>query len=185
MSEATARREPARFDPSTPNVARMYDYYLGGKDNFAADREAAEMALKVAPELRVGARELRAFLRRTVRFLVGAGIRQFVDIGCGLPTQGNVHEIAQVAAPDARVVYVDNDPVVTAHARALLEGNPLVAVVQADARDTDELVADQALTGLIDFTKPVGVLMVSLLHVISEDEVATQIVERVKQAVAP
>jgi SAM-dependent methyltransferase len=180
MPEATARHEP-RFDPTTPNVARMYDYYLGGKDNFAADREAAEMALKVAPELRVGARELRAFLRRTVRFLVKAGVRQFVDIGCGLPTQGNVHEIA----PDARVVYVDNDPVVTAHARALLEGNPLVAVVQADARDTDELVADEALTGLIDLAKPVGVLMVSLLHVISEDEVATQIVERVKQAVAP
>src|ERR1044072_6210047 len=173
MPEATARHEP-RFDPSTPNVARMYDYYLGGKDNFAADRDAAEMALTVAPELRVGARELRAFLRRSVRFLVHAGIRQFIDIGCGLPTQGNVHEIAQTAAPDSRVVYVDNDPVVTAHARALLEGNPLVAVVQADARDTDELIADKALTGLIDLSKPVAVLMVSLLHVISEDEVAAQ-----------
>src|SRR6185436_98130 len=130
-------------------------------------------------------RELRAFLHRTVRFLVKAGVRQFIDIGCGLPTQGNVHEIAQSAAPDARIVYVDNDPVVTAHARALLEGNPLVAVVQADARDTDELLADKALTGLIDVTEPVGVLMVSLLHVISEDEVAAQIVQRVTAAVAP
>jgi hypothetical protein len=133
----------------------------------------------------VGARELRAFLRRTVRFLVKSGIRQFIDIGCGLPTQGNVHEIAQSLAPDSRVVYVDNDPVVTAHGRALLEGNPLTAVVQADARDTDELLADKGLTGLIDLTKPVGALMVSLLHVISEDEVAAGIVGRVKEIITP
>jgi hypothetical protein len=185
MAEAPTRHEPTRFDPSTPNVARMYDYYLGGKDNFAADREAAEMALKVAPELRVGAREIRAFLRRSVRFLVGSGIRQFVDIGCGLPTQGNVHEIAQSAAPEARVVYVDNDPVVTAHSRALLEGNPLTAVVQADMRETDELLADKALNELVDLGAPVGVLLVSVLHVIPEDDVAARIVDRVREAIAP
>jgi SAM-dependent methyltransferase len=185
VPEATARHEPARFDPSTPNVARMYDYYLGGKDNFAADREAAEMALTVAPELRVGAHEVRGFLRRSVRYLVGEGIRQFVDVGCGLPTQGNVHEVAQAVAPDARVVYIDNDPVVTAHARALLEGNPRTAVVQADMRETDQMLADPALTGLIDLSQPVGVLMVAVLHVVSEDEVATEVVDRIRQAIAP
>src|SRR5690242_9807786 len=108
MSEATPRPEPVQFNPSVPNVARMYDYYLGGKNNFAADRAAAEQALSFAPELRQGAQEVRRFLRRAVTFLTEAGIRQFVDVGCGLPTQGNVHEIAQAIAPDARVAYVDN-----------------------------------------------------------------------------
>ena len=185
MTETTSPIEPARFDPTVPNVARMYDYYLGGKDNFASDREAAERALGVAPELRTGAREVRRFVHRVVRHLVRAGIRQFIDVGCGLPTQGNVHEVAQAAAPDVRVAYVDNDPVVIAHARALLEPNPLTVVVNADVRDPDAILADPGLLRLIDLSQPVAVLMVALLHVIPDDELVHSIVTRFRDAMAP
>jgi SAM-dependent methyltransferase len=177
--------EPVGFDPTTPNVARMYDYYLGGKNNFAVDREAAEKALELAPELRVGAREVRKFLTRAVRFLVDAGVRQFIDIGCGLPTQGNVHEIAQAGAPDARVVYVDIDPVVIAHARAILENNPVTAVVQADMREPDQILDNPQVRQLVDLERPVAVLLIAVLHVLPEDEVAMQVVKRLRAAVVP
>jgi O-methyltransferase involved in polyketide biosynthesis len=143
------------------------------------------MALTIAPDLRDGAREIRKFVRRAVRFLVGAGIRQFVDIGCGLPTQGNVHEVAQGAAPDARIAYVDNDPVVISHARALLETNDRTAVVEADVREPDRLLADPALRRLIDFDQPVAILMISLLHFIPDDDEVHAIVDRFRTAVVP
>src|SRR4051794_10125408 len=185
MAEATPPLEPVQFNPAVPNVARMYDYYLGGKNNFAADRKAAEQALSFAPELRVGAQEVRKFLRRAVRFLTDAGIRQFVDIGCGLPTQGNVHEIAQAAAPDSRVAYIDNDPIVISHAQALLGGNPGTVVVQADIRAPARLIAHPTLRGMIDLDEPVGVLLIAVLHVIPEDDLATRIVEELRETIAP
>jgi O-methyltransferase involved in polyketide biosynthesis len=182
-----SNQEPAvpEFDVSTPNVARMYDYYLGGKDNFAADREAAERALSVAPELRVGALENRRFLHRVIRFLVGAGVRQFVDLGCGLPTQGNVHEVAQSLAPDTRVVYVDNDPVVIAHGRGLRPRDGQVTVIQADVREPGPLLADPAFTAMIDTSQPVAFLLIALLHVIPDDDVAATIVRRVRETMSP
>jgi trans-aconitate methyltransferase len=185
MPDTTPRYEPPAFDPRQPNVARMYDYYLGGKDNFAADREVADKALAVAPELRAGAAEGRRFLTRVVRYLVGAGIRQFVDIGCGLPTQGNVHEVAQAAAPDARVAYIDNDQVVIAHAQALLETNPRTTVVQADVREPEALLANPAVRELIDFDQPVGVLLIAVLHVIPDDDLVLHAVRTLRDAVVP
>ncbi len=185
MPEAPPAYQPPRFDPHTPNVARMYDYYLGGKDNFAADREAAEQALAVAPELRAGAAEVRKFLTRAVRVLVDAGIRQFVDLGCGLPTQGNVHEVAQAVAPQTRVAYVDNDPVVISHAQALLETNPLTRVIQGDLREPERVLGDPELRELIDFDQPVAVLLIAVLHVISDDDLALHIVRTVRDTIVP
>jgi SAM-dependent methyltransferase len=180
-----SEQKSQEFDPSIPNVARMYDYFLGGKDNFAADREAAEQALSLAPEIRVAAREGRLFLHRVVQFLVDAGIRQFIDIGCGLPTQGNVHEVAQAAAPDCRVAYVDNDRVVIAHARALLENNPRTAVIQADLREPERILRDPQLRQLIDVEQPVGILLISVLHVIPDDDVAQKIVVPLRESMVP
>jgi trans-aconitate methyltransferase len=185
VTDTTSPIESVPFDPSVPNVARMYDYYLGGKDNYAADREAAEQALSVAPELRVGAREIRRFIHRVVRYLVDAGIRQFIDIGCGLPTQGNVHEIAHAAAPDARVVYVDNDPVVVSHARALLERQPYTIAVKADAREPQAILSDPDLRRLIDLDQPVAIMMVAVLHVIPDDELVRHIVGTLRDAMVP
>ncbi|MDN3358210.1 SAM-dependent methyltransferase [Actinomadura sp. DC4] len=178
-------RESAGFHPGTPNEARVIDYLLGGKDNFAADREAAEHALAVAPELPMMARESRKFLGRAIRFLVAQGVRQFIDIGCGLPTQENAHEAAQEADPDARVVYVDFDPVVVTHARAILANNARVTVVQADMRDPDVILGHPHLTRLIDLGEPVGVLLIAALAAIPEDEVALDIVARLRQAIVP
>ena len=152
------------IDTSKPHSARMYDYYLGGKDNFAADRETAERALRSWPAVRTAVRENRAFLGRAVRYLVGeVGIRQFLDIGTGLPSANNVHEVAQAIAPECRVVYVDNDPIVLTHARALLTSAPQAsrpqgrtAYIQADARDPEAILNHPETRRLIDFTQPVG-----------------------------
>ena len=132
---------PAELDLDRPNAARMYDYYLGGSHNFAVDRELAGRVLEAWPDMPRAAQANRAFLRRAVRFLADQGVRQFLDIGSGIPTVGNVHEVAQAAAPDARVVYVDTDPVAVAHSRAILAGDPQTAVVQADGRDPVGLLA--------------------------------------------
>ncbi len=150
----------------------MYDYYLGGRDNYQADRVAAEAALGAAPELRAIARENRAFLRRAVRHLADSGVRQFIDIGAGLPTRENVHQVAQEIAPECRVVYVDNDPTVLVHARALLSTHPLgrMAVVQADVRDPERLLADDQVRSLIDFARPLAVLLVSVLQFVPDRE---------------
>jgi hypothetical protein len=178
-------RASADFHPRTPNEARVLDYLLGGKDNFAADREAAEQAIAVAPELPMMAREGRKFLGRAVRFLVDAGIRQFIDIGCGLPTQNNAHEVAQAAAPDAHVVYVDIDPVVVTHARAILANDVQTGVIQADMREPDKILGHPDLRRLIDLDKPVAVLLISAFTAIPEDEVALDILHRLHEAITP
>ncbi|UQU63453.1 SAM-dependent methyltransferase [Couchioplanes caeruleus] len=158
------------IDTTRPHVARMYDYYLGGKDNFAVDREAVAAVEAAMPEVRQLARENRAFLRRAVTFMTSAGIRQFIDIGAGLPTAGNTHEVAQATAPGARVVYVDNDPIVLAHGRALLATDGDTTVVTADLRDPDDVIGHDEVRHLIDFTRPVGVLLIAMTHFLRDDE---------------
>lgn len=162
------------IDTSKAHVARMYDYFLGGKNNYAADRVAAEQFLKVMPQVRVGARINRRFLIDSVRWLVEeAGVRQFVDIGSGLPTQQNVHEVAQGIDPDAKVVYVDNDPLVRVHAEALLATTSNTIVLEGDLREPEALLERPELRGHIDFSQPVGLLLVAVLHFIHDtDEVA-------------
>jgi hypothetical protein len=183
MSERSVA--PPGFDPSVAHPARMYDYFLGGKDNFPADREAAERLLAAVPETRVGARENRAFLQRAIQFLAGeAGIRQFLDIGTGLPTQGNVHEIAQGIAPESRVVYVDNDPVVHVHASALLAGGNTAAIL-ADLRQPEAILNHPQVRGLLDFDQPMGLLLVAVLHFIRDEEDPAGIVARLRDAMAP
>jgi len=159
-----------KIDISVANVARAWNYMVGGKDNFEADREAARQLFSVAPVIRLAAPASRAFLRRAVRYLAAEpGIRQFLDIGTGLPTAGNTHEVAQAVAPQCRVVYVDNDPVVLAHARALLTSVPegATSYVDADARDPGTIIAEARAT--LDFAQPVAVMMVDLLNFIEDD----------------
>ena len=177
--------EPGLPDFGIPNPARMYDYYLGGKDNFAADREAAEKVIAAYPQTRALALENRYFLERAVRFLAGQGVRQFVDLGAGLPTSPNVHEVAWAIRPDARVVYVDNDPVVTAHLRAECGGYDGLAVVDGDVRWPQEILTDKRLTDLICFSEPVAFLCVAVLHFITEDENPREIVAALRWRMAP
>jgi hypothetical protein len=159
------------IDTSRPHPARMYNYYLGGKDNYLVDQEAAREVLRQAPEMRLIARENRAFLQRAVRFLVGeCGIRQIIDIGTGIPAAGNVHEIAQAIAPDVRVAYVDNDPIVHVHASALLTGSGATAIVLADVREPETILTDPKVQALIDFTEPVALLLVAVLHFVTAAE---------------
>jgi hypothetical protein len=158
------------FDPSVPNPARMYDYYLGGKDNFPMDREAAELALSVVPFGREVARANRQFLARAVTFMARGGIDQFIDLGTGLPTKPNVHEVARSIQPDARVLYVDNDPMVCSHARALLATNDGVAAIHGDIRTPQPILSDPITQGLIDFMRPVGVLFVAVLHFLPDED---------------
>ena len=158
-----------RINTGAPNPARIYDYFLGGKDNFPADREIAEEVLAIAPVAREVVEDNRAFLRRAVEVLTGeAGIRQFIDLGSGLPTQGNVHEIAQEVAPDARVLYVDNDAMVVTHSRALLAGDNTVAI-QADLREPEAIVGHPEVRELIDFEQPIALLLMAILHFIPDD----------------
>ena len=169
-SSARAERI-AGLDTSVAHPARVYDYWLGGKDNFAADREAAERVLAAAPGLRFRVRANRAFLGRATRYLAAeAGIRQFLDIGTGIPTADNTHEVAQRAAPAARVVYVDNDPIVLLHAQALLRSTPQGATdyIQADLRDPG-LILDRAAT-LLDFGQPVAIMLLGVLHLIQDSQ---------------
>jgi hypothetical protein len=161
-----------QVDVSRPHPARMYDYYLGGKNHFASDREVADKVLAGAPSARTGPRENRAFLGRTVRFLTAeAGIRQFLDIGTGLPTTNNVHEVAQRITPSSRVVYVDNDPLVLAHARALLTSSPegRTAYIQADLRDPAAILSDPATREVLDFSQPVALILAAILHFIPDE----------------
>lgn len=161
----------SQIDSSRPNIARVYDYLLGGKDNFEADRELGEKIKKAMPGVRLGVEQQRAVLRRVVRHLVGeAGIRQIIDIGSGLPTAGNVHQVAHEVAPGTRVVYVDNDPVVLAHARALMADNETTIAIAGDARHPERILADPDLNRLIDRDQPVGLLLCGILHHILDDE---------------
>jgi S-adenosyl methyltransferase len=176
---------PARIDMTKPHPARRYDYWLGGKDNFQADREAAEAIAAVFPHIRTAARENRAFMQRAVRFLAAeAGIRQFLDIGTGLPTADNVHDVAQRIAPESRIVYVDNDPLVLVHARALLTSSPegATAYLDADARHPRQILTDPVLTSTLDFSQPVALLMVALLHFVEDRENPHDIVKQLVAA---
>ncbi|WP_406313166.1 SAM-dependent methyltransferase [Streptosporangium sp. NBC_01639] len=180
VEEEWARRG---IDVNTPSVARLYDYYLGGKDNFAADRAAAEEILSVAPELRRAARENRAFLGRAVRLAAAAGIGQFLDIGTGLPTRGNVHEVAHQVSPDARIAYVDNDPIVLVHARALLRGNRgQVTVVPGDLRQPEEILKSHEIRDHLDFSAPMAVLLVAVMHFITESDDPRHIMATLRDA---
>ncbi len=152
-----------------PSPARVYDYFLGGSQNFEADRRLAERLAQAMPDIGEIMRANRAFLRWVVRFLADAGIRQFLDLGSGIPTVGNVHEIAQRVTPDAKVAYVDIDPVAIAHSRAVLAGNDLTVVVEADLCDPQRVLADPGLAKLLDFTRPVAVLLVGVLHQVPGD----------------
>lgn len=158
-------------DPSVPSVARVYDYMLGGKDNFASDRAVGDQLHALNPHAHDATLENRAVLRRAVRFLVeDEGIDQFIDIGSGLPTQQNVHQVAQKINPEVRVVYVDNDPIVLSHGRALLAENPNTAVIQADMRDIDGILATPELTELIDLDRPVGIILCGVLHHLDDED---------------
>jgi S-adenosyl methyltransferase len=174
-----------RTDTAKPHSARMYDYYLGGKDHFAVDREVAEQAMRSWPAVRIAVRENRAFLGRAVRYLVKeAGVRQFLDIGTGLPSANNVHEVAQEVAPDCRVVYVDNDPLVLAHARALLTSSPAgkTAYIHADLREPEKILADPAVTGTLDFSQPIALMLVAVLHFVPPEAGPARIVSTMLDA---
>ncbi|MFC5750702.1 SAM-dependent methyltransferase [Actinomadura rugatobispora] len=183
--ELAPQWQSAGLDLTKPSPARMYDYYLGGKDNFEADRVAVQEMHQVIPELFQTARENRAFLGRAVRYVAGQGIRQFIDLGTGLPTQGNVHEIAQQVSREARVVYVDHDPVVATHGRALLAEDGSTTIIERDIRDPDKVLEHPALQKLVDLREPVAVLFVAVLHFISDAEHAARIVQRFREAMAP
>ena len=174
---------PSDIDTSRPHPARMYNFYLGGKDNYPVDREAARQVLRAAPEARDIARANRAFLQRVVRFLAGeAGIRQIIDIGTGIPDAGNVHDVAAHIAPGIRVVYVDNDPIVHAHANALLADSGTTRIVLADLREPEQILAHPKTRELIDFGQPVALLLVAILHFLTEQENPAGIAARLRNA---
>jgi len=174
-----------RIDTEKPHTARIYDYYLGGKDNFAADRRTAERAMQSWPAVRTAVRENRAFLGRAVRFLVAeAGIRQFLDIGTGLPSANNVHEVAQGLVPSCRVVYVDNDPIVLAHARALLTSTPegKTAYIHADLREPEKILSDPVTKATLDFSQPIALMLVAVLHFVPDSDGPRRIVDTLLDA---
>ena len=167
------------INTAKPHAARVYDFYLGGKDHFAADRETGQALMRVVPTIRAAARENRAFLGRAVRFLVAeAGIRQFLDIGTGLPSANNVHEVAQGLVPSCRVVYVDNDPIVLAHARALLTSSPegKTAYIHADLREPEKILSDPVTGQTLDFSQPIGLILVAVLHFVPDEAQPRRIV---------
>jgi hypothetical protein len=185
-SGTASRSRPPAFDTSEAHQARMYDHLLGGKDNYAADRAAVEAQLKVFPDLAFSARANRAFLGRAVRYLAAdAEVRQFLDIGTGIPTAGNTHQVAQAIAPESRVVYVDYDPVVLAHARALLISHEAGATeyIDADLRDTGTILTQAA--ELLDFTQPVAITLIAILHAVPDLDDPYAIVARLLDAVPP
>jgi O-methyltransferase involved in polyketide biosynthesis len=184
VADSTAR-VPAGVDTSTPSIARVYDYFLGGKDNFACDRQVAEQLRTAVPEAATMAAQNRAFLGRVVQFLAERGIRQFIDIGTGLPTQNNVHQVAQAVASDARVVYVDNDPIVLAHARALLAENPNTIAVQGDLRRPADILANPRLRELIDLDQPVAFLLVGILYFLTDEDAPFDVVATLREAMSP
>jgi S-adenosyl methyltransferase len=174
------------LDTTVPHIARVYDYWLGGKDNFAADRIVAEQVIATLPEIRLSVRAQRAFLGRAVHYLAAeTGIRQFLDIGTGLPSANNTHEVAQRAAPESRVVYVDNDPIVLLHARSLLTSLPegATAYVEADLRDIGTILARAA--AMLDFGRPVAVMLLGVLHCIADEDDPAALVARLTEAMPP
>jgi S-adenosyl methyltransferase len=179
---------PREIDTSKPHAARMYDYLLGGKDHFAVDRATAHKAIVAVPTGRTAARENRAFLGRVVRYLAAeVGIRQFLDIGTGLPSANNVHEVAQGVAPESRVVYVDNDPIVLAHARALLTSTPQgrTAYIEADLRDPEKILTHPVTRDTIDFSQPLALMLVGILHFVPDEANPAQILATLLDALPP
>jgi hypothetical protein len=177
---------PPDVDTSKANIARVYDYWLGGSHNFRVDQDAARSLTALEPNARAIMRANRAFLGRAVRFLADeAGIRQFLDIGSGIPTEQNVHEVAQAVAPGSRVVYVDNDEVAVAHSRLMLQDNPNAAVIQADLREPDKILADPETQLLLDFGRPVAVLLVAVMHFIPDAAGPQQIMATLREALVP
>jgi SAM-dependent methyltransferase len=176
---------PDGIDISRPSAARVYDYFLGGAHNFAVDRALAEQIARTTPNLAETMRANRVFLRRAVRFLVDQGIRQFLDVGSGIPTVGNVHEVAQERAPESTVVYVDVDPVAVAHSKAILEGNKRATVICADLRETDRILSETRQSGLIDFDAPVAVLLAGVVHFIPDAEDPGRMVAQLRELLGP
>jgi hypothetical protein len=176
---------PEDVDINVPNAARMYDYSLGGLHNFAVDREMVEKVVAMAPNARQIGLANRAFLGRFVRRMVSQGVRQFLDVGSGIPTLANVHEVAQQADPEARVMYVDIDPVAVAHGRAILAGNPRADTIMGDVRRPDDIVRHPEVTGLLDFTEPVAVLLIAVLHFVPDEDDPAGIVRRFREAIRP
>ncbi|WP_280401055.1 SAM-dependent methyltransferase [Nocardia carnea] len=176
---------PDGIDLDRPSASRVYDYFVGGMHNFEIDRQLAQQIETFTPNVAETMRANRDLLRRCVRFLTDQGIDQFLDIGSGIPTVGNVHEVAQAANPSARVVYADIDPVAVAHSEAILAGNPNAAVVQADAAQPETILADESVKSLIDFDKPVAVLLLGVLHFVPDEAGPAACVTRLRDAVAP
>ncbi|WP_190823224.1 SAM-dependent methyltransferase [Saccharopolyspora pogona] len=177
--------EPESIDLDKPNAARVYDYYLGGDHNFAIDRQMAEEAIHMWPELPLIMQANRAFLRRAVQYCAEQGIRQFLDLGSGIPTVGNVHEVAQGAAPDSRVVYVDTDPVAVAYSKNLLRDNPNATIVRADLREPDQVLDSPEVAELLDLSRPVALMMVAVLHFVGDESRPNEIVARYREGLAP
>ncbi|GAA4698058.1 SAM-dependent methyltransferase [Phytohabitans rumicis] len=176
---------PETIDIERPSAARMYDYYLGGSHNFAVDRAAAQAMISVVPESPLIAQANRAFLRRAVRFLVEAGVRQFLDIGSGIPTVGNVHEIAQGLAPESTVVYVDIDPVAVAHSRQILRGNHQAAAVQEDIRRPGRILDHPDVLKLIDFNQPVALMVVGVMHFVPDEDGPAELLDTLRAPLVP
>lgn len=176
---------PQGIDISVPSVSRMYDFYLGGSHNFEVDREAARKAMEFVPGLPKIMQANRAFMRRAVRYAVSEGISQFLDIGSGIPTFGNVHEVAQAADPEARIAYVDHDPVAVAHSRAVLEGNDRAVIAAADLREPRDIVENPEISGLLDLGRPVALLLVAVLHFIEDSDDPQTAVAELSKALAP
>ncbi|MGW0575000.1 SAM-dependent methyltransferase [Streptomyces sp. NPDC002920] len=171
------------IDTSKPHPARMYDYFLGGKDNYEVDQEAAEKFIQAAPEVRVGVRANRGFMHRAVRHVVAeGGIRQILDIGTGLPTEPNVHQIARAIAPETRIAYVDNDPIVSAHSLALIDDEADTSVVLADLRDPRGVLDHPEVRKIIDFDRPVALMLVAILHFVTEAEDPNAVVATLRDA---
>lgn len=176
---------PADVDLSKPNAARVYDYVLGGANNFEADREFAKQVLAVLPDAQALAQENRGFLRRTVTFLVQQGVRQFIDLGSGIPTVGNTHEVVQRIDPGARVVYVDNEPVAVAHSELILQDNENADILRADIRDVDAILRNDVTRKLVDFDEPVAILAYAVLHFMSDEEDPYALVAAYREATVP
>ncbi|CAL9594874.1 SAM-dependent methyltransferase [Streptomyces sp. enrichment culture] len=176
---------PPGIDLSVPSVSRIYDYYLGGSHNFEVDREAARRAMEFLPGLPKIMQANRAFMRRAVRHAVGEGVTQFLDIGSGIPTFGNVHEVAQQADPEARVVYVDHDPVAVAHSKAVLEGNDRADIAAADLRKPHDILRSPEVARLLDLDRPVALLLVAVLHFLEDTDRPHEAVAELRDALAP
>jgi SAM-dependent methyltransferase len=183
-----AQQVPPEINTHVPQSARVYDYWLGGKDHFPADRALGEAIAEALPTIRTQVRAQRAFLGRAVRYLArDAEVRQFLDIGTGIPSAGNVHDVAQEIAPESRVLYVDNDPIVLGHARALMAGTPegTVAFIQADLREPEAILGDPAVARTIDLAQPVGLVLIGVMHHLRDDDDPRRIVATLVEALAP